>query len=357
MPHCRQQFDQALTNIEVNDEKRERAIAAHSEIREFLQQDERLKEWGVEPILIGSYSRRAGIYPGKDVDILLRFTNLDTGAEPKAVFDAVWRVIVKEYGQYGQGKGRAQQQARSVKVRFPDSDGTSGPQGDFSIDAVPAVRDGELWAIPTKDQNRWAGGEGRWVTTGAVWFGELSEDLNQAPTGPMVGNRHAYKPMVKLIRQIREVHLGDRRPGGLYLEFMTYEAWRSGLISGDEWDTLLAQTLQYIADRLARANVDPLVDPVLGTAVSPPLSESQIKHAAEVFSKLAGAANRTAGLEDSEAAADWQRILGGNDRANHVFPTPPNIGGRGGAVAPAIGGGGVGVGGGSTRRNDASRFG
>lgn len=74
----------------------------------------------------------------------------------------------------------------------------------------------------------------------------------------MVGNRHAYKPMVKLIRQIREVHLGDRRPGGLYLEFLTFEAWRSGVVSGDEWDTLLAQTLQYITDRLARATVDPL---------------------------------------------------------------------------------------------------
>lgn len=58
MPNFRQQFEQALTNIEVNGQKRERAIEAHTEIRELLQQDEQLKEWGVEPILIGSYSRR-----------------------------------------------------------------------------------------------------------------------------------------------------------------------------------------------------------------------------------------------------------------------------------------------------------
>ena len=67
MANLRNQFDQALTNIEINGQKRKRAIDAHTEIRELLQGDEQLKEWGVEPILIGSYGRDSGIYPGKDV--------------------------------------------------------------------------------------------------------------------------------------------------------------------------------------------------------------------------------------------------------------------------------------------------
>ena len=192
MPNLRSQFEQALTNIEINGQKRKRAIDAHTEIRELLQQDEQLKEWGVEPLLIGSYGRDTGIYPGKDVDVFLRFTRLDTRAEPRAVFNAVWRVIVRKYGQYGQGGGRAQQQARSVKVLFPDRDRISG--GDFSVDAVPAVRHGGLWAIPTKDQNRWVEGEGRWVTTGAVLFGDLSTELNQAASSPKVGDRPATSP-------------------------------------------------------------------------------------------------------------------------------------------------------------------
>ena len=102
MANLRSQFEQALTNIEINGQKRKRAIDAHTEIRELLQGDERLKEWGVEPLLIGSYGRETGIYPGKDVDVFLRFTKLDTRAEPRAVFNAVWRVIVRKYGQYGQ---------------------------------------------------------------------------------------------------------------------------------------------------------------------------------------------------------------------------------------------------------------
>lgn len=351
MPNLRKQFEQALTNIEVNGRKRRRAIQAHTEIRELLQQDEQLREWGIEPLLIGSYGRGTGIYPGKDVDVFLRFTRLNTRAKPRAVFDAVWRVIVQEYGQYGQGGGRAQQQARSVKVLFPDRDRTSGAHGDFSVDAVPAVRHGELWAIPTKDQNRWVQDEGRWVTTGAVRFGELSEELNQSVFSPSVGGRSAYKPSVKLIRQARETHLGDRRPGGLYLEFVTFEAWRSGLVAGSEWDVLLARTLRCIADRFDRAGVVPLLDPVLHTPVDPPLSVGQVKQAAAIFGELAAAAQRALLIDNSEAATEWRKILGGNDRASSVFPYPPSTGGRARSAGTASGAGAT------VRRNEAQRFG
>ena len=355
MPNLRSQFEQALTNIEINGQKRKRAIDAHTEIRELLQQDEQLKEWGIEPLLIGSYGRDTGIYPGKDVDVFLRFTTLDTRAEPRAVFNAVWRVIVRKYGQYGRGGGRAQQQARSVKVLFPDRDRISG--GDFSVDAVPAVRHGELWAIPTKDQNRWVEGEGRWVTTGAVLFGDLSTELNQAAFSPKVGDRHAYKPIVKLVRQIRETHLGDRRPGGLYLEFVTFEAWHSGLVAGSDWDVLLARTLQCIANRFERAGVDPLRDPVLGTPVDPPLSAGQVEQATAIFGKLAAAANRALLMNNTDAATEWRKILGSNDRANPVLPYPPNSGGSVGSTVAATGLGAASGTGATTRRNEATRFG
>ena len=353
MPNLRNQFERALTNIEINGQKRERAIDAHTEITEFLQKDEQLKKWGVEPLLIGSYGRDVGIYPGKDVDVFLRFTRLDTRAAPRTVFDAVWRVIVRKYGQHGQGGGQAQQQARSVKVLFADHDRIPGR--DFSVDAVPAVRRGDLWAIPTKDQNRWVEGEGRWVTTGSVRFGELSTDLNQSAS--KVGDRPAYKPIVKLVRQTRETCLGDKRPGGLYLEFVTFEAWQSGLVKGSEWDVLLARTLQCIADRFSRAGVNPLLDPVLGTPVDPPLSAGQVEQAAAIFRKLAVMANRALSMNDTDAATEWRKILGGNDRANPVLPHPPNSGGGGGGAVTAAGVGAASGTGAMARRNEAPRFG
>ena len=140
-------------------------------------------------------------------------------------------------------------------------------------------------------------GEGRWVTTGAVLFGDLSTELNQSASSPKVGDRPAYKPIVKLVRQIRETHLGDKRPGGLYLEFATFEAWRSGLVAGSEWDVLLARTLQCIADRFHRAGVKPLLDPVLGTPVDPPLSAGQVEQAAAVFGKAGGCGKPSASHE------------------------------------------------------------
>ena len=247
--------------------------------------------------------------------------------------------------------------SRRVASRSCSLIGIAFREGEFSVDAVPAVRHGGLWAIPTKDQNRWVEGEGRWVTTGAVLFGDLSTELNQAAFNPKVGDRHAYKPIVKLVRQIREAHLGDKRPGGLYLEFVTFEAWRSGLVAGNEWDVLLARTLQCIVDRFERAAVDPLRDPVLGTPVDPPLSAGQVEQATAIFGKLAVAANRALLTNNTDAATEWRKILGGNDRANSVLPYPPNTGGNVGGTVTATGVGAASGIGATTRRNEAHRFG
>ncbi len=76
------QFNDALSAIEVNGKKRDRVIAGHKEIRELLEGDEQLCELGVDTILIGSYARHTGIYPGKDVDVFVKLTKLDTSANP-----------------------------------------------------------------------------------------------------------------------------------------------------------------------------------------------------------------------------------------------------------------------------------
>ena len=159
------------------------------------------------------------------------------------------------------------------------------------------------------------------------------------------------------MRQIRETHLGDKRPGGLYLEFVTFEAWRSGLVAGSEWDVLLTRTLQYIADRFQRAGVNPLQDPVLSTPVDPPLSAGQVEQAAAIFGRLAAAANRALLMNDTDAATEWRKILGGNDRANPVLPYPPNSGGGVGSTVAATGVVAAAPPAAPTRRNEAPRFG
>ena len=328
MATLRSQFDQALTNIEINKDKAERAINAHTEIRDVLEKDEQLTKWGVDTKLIGSYSRDTGIYPGKDVDVFVKLTKLDTKSEPKDIYNAVWDVLQKEYGDAKDG-GRAEQQARSVKVTFPDKGTSGGTNSSFAVDAVPAVQDGEHWAIPTKDRNRW-------VTTDPERFGEMSSALSTSQLSPTVGGRNAYKPIVKLMRQARRTHLKDKRPGGLFVEFVTYEAWDSGSVTGDEWDLLFAQTLRRVAERFANAAIYPLCDPALGTPVEPAVDEKDLANAVAVFSGLANLADKALNLNDCQAALKWRDILGGNDRANPVFPLPPGCDASGNRMVPIV---------------------
>jgi tRNA nucleotidyltransferase (CCA-adding enzyme) len=115
----------------VSGSKRDRAIKAHEEMRGVLEADPKLQEWGIETVLIGSYARRTGIYPDKDVDVFVKLTELTTeSVQPATVYNRVRDVLRAHYGE------RAKPQARSIKVEF-DFDGDG-----FSVDAVPAVRMG-----------------------------------------------------------------------------------------------------------------------------------------------------------------------------------------------------------------------
>lgn len=103
-----QQFDDALRAIEITKTKRDRVVAAHKEIRKLLHADPLLVAWGIETVLIGSYARRTGIYPGKDVDVFLKLTELTTSANPQEIFDLVETIICDAYGD------RAEPQRRSI---------------------------------------------------------------------------------------------------------------------------------------------------------------------------------------------------------------------------------------------------
>ena len=307
------QFSQALSNIEVSDARRQRAIAAHTEIQDLLSSDKILRDWGINTRLIGSYSRHTAIHPGKDVDVFARLEHLDTRSSPEAVYGRVEAVLVARYGR------RATPQARSVKVDFPSA---GGVDTSFAVDAVPAVRHSTQWAVPNKDRSLWTQGSSHWVATDPERFGQLSSDLNNAGWSPAVHGQNAYKPIVKLLRQVRDVHLGNHKPGGLYIEFATYDVWNSRLARGSEWCQLLAATLRAVAARFEAAPAQPLIDPGLGTPVDPALDGAVWLSAAQTFRRLADLAAEALNAGKCTAAARWREILGENARGQ-IFPLPP----------------------------------
>lgn len=297
------QFERALALIEINGKKRERAVKAHEEVRGVMESSPKLQRLGIDTVLIGSYARKTGIYPGRDVDIFAKLTALDTSAEPRSVFQSVCQVLVDHYGD------RAEPQRRSIKISF-DYDGDG-----FAVDAVPAVRLGKRWALPNRDRDRWSELDRRWIETDPEQLGELTRKRNESPT---VGNQGAYVPTVKLVRQIRREHRGDAKPGGLYFELMTYRAFEAG-VSGGSFAEILAATLRSLASQLASGAV--VVDPVLNEPYKPAPEPAEMTATAQVFAALARDAERALGEPRCAAAAIWRRIIGSNDRGA-CFPLP-----------------------------------
>jgi Second Messenger Oligonucleotide or Dinucleotide Synthetase domain len=311
------QFNDALTAIEVSGKKRDRVIAAHEEIRELLEADQQLCELGVDTILIGSYARRTGIYPGKDVDVFVKLAKLDTSADPATVFAAVERVLTAAYGD------RAEPQRRSVKINF-GSDG-------FSVDAVPAVKLRARWALPNHDPDQWGNPDERWIETDPETMGTLTEERNRSPK---VGDRGAYVPTVKLVRQARRQHLGDDKPGGLYFEILTYGVFKDGATKGASFAEIFASTVREIATRLASDT--PLINPALDKPYEPQPSDADRSAAAKAFDVLAAKAERALKAERCPAAVLWREIIGRNDRGE-CFPLPPGCDATGKAISSITG--------------------
>jgi hypothetical protein len=315
------EFAAAVQNVTISGTKRTRAISAHTEVRTLLETDLTRCAWGIDTILIGSYARHTARYPGKDVDVFLRFTNLSTTDDPAAVYDAVGEVLIRKYGETDVDPGgRVTKQARSLKVAFSDP---GEPESDlsFSIDAVPAVPYGDHWGIPNRDTEKWQDPERRWVLTSPIEFADRTEQLSTSKTSPTVGNDNAYCPIVRLLRQVRHVHLGENRPGGLYTEVAAYHAWAEGRVTGECWAELLANSLRHVAARFRSAAVGGLPDPVLGSPMKPELTPEQWTHGADVFDGLTAKAEEALGSERCRAAFLWRQILGENDRGP-VLPLP-----------------------------------
>lgn len=301
------QFDGALALINIDDDRRRFAAEAHTQIRTHLESDSLLCSWGVDTTLIGSYARRTGIYPGKDVDVFTKLTKLSTlTVEPRAIYEATRNILVAKYGD------RAKPQPRSVKVEF------NFDSFEFAVDVVPAVHLDDRWALPRRDTTTWRDPDERWVETDPEHLGTLTKKQNERLK---VDGQGAYVPTVKLVRQARKHHRDKSKPGGFYFELMTYWAFERGEVAGTTFAEILSDALSSIASQLDSGA--PLQDPVLGRDYRPTPEPQDRADSAAVFRELARKA-REARAESSRcrAAVLWREILGRNEQG-HCFPLPP----------------------------------
>lgn len=309
MAHLKQQFKDALSAIEPGDDKTN-APEAHRLVRDALEADSKLAEYGVSPVLIGSYKRNVSIKRIKDVDVFVRLPDVPNDVSSREILDRFFKVLHAEFGTDSDGHRRTKRQDRSLQVSFPEY--------DLYVDAVPArpYWDGQTWEIPQK------GDDDEWVRTNPEGLTSLSSAMNAAHAG-------CYVPTVKLLRQTRRALLGKKKPGGFFTEVAAYQAFGSGLVAGSDQAEYYASALEEISkiiNDFVTYGIE-VNDPTLpGHTVSIRATDDELDAARTCFAGAAAAARVALEEEDEgKAALSFQRLLGNNGDGDTVFQMPPGF--------------------------------
>ncbi|MDW3217751.1 MAG: hypothetical protein R8F63_03985 [Acidimicrobiales bacterium] len=293
------QFMKAKSNVEPDKADKDNAADAHADVREHLESDPTLKEYGIDTVLIGSYKRQVSIKRVKDVDVLSKLPDLPDGEDVEDLMDHLIRVLRAAYDEEG-ADPRVEPQDSSIKVNFPDF--------DMHVDVVPARPAGDCLEIPDR--------EGGWMETNPEELTSLSSEMN-------VRYNDDYVPVVKLVRQARRAHLG-KRPGGLFFEILAYHAFDEGLDDSSLaalFTGAVRSIATQLADVVAGGDVDDPTRP--GEVVSVRVTDAQMQTAAITFAELAQKAEAAlADPENCPAAKAYREILGKNDDGDWVFEMP-----------------------------------
>ena len=282
----------------------------------------KLAEYGVDPVLIGSYKRNVSIKRVKDVDVFVRLPDLPSDVTSKDILDRFFTVLHAKFGSDGDGHRRTKRQDRSLQVSFPEY--------DLYVDAVPArpYWDGETWEIPQK------GDEDEWVRTNPEKLTSLSTEMNSAHDG-------YYVPTVKLLRQTRRSILGSgKKPGGFFIEVATYQAFASGLVSGNDHAEYYVSALEEVS-KIINGYVTlglGVNDPTLpGHTISIRATDDELEAAKNRFAEAAETACDALDEKDEgKSALAFQGLLGKNGDDETVFPMPPGFNEDGSKRASAI---------------------
>lgn len=298
------QFSKALESIEPSADDKANAPEAHKAVRAALTDAEELKEWGLNPVLIGSYKRDVSIRRVTDVDVFCRMDDIGDDVASSTVLDRFYKVLDATFGTDAAGNKRVKRQARSITVDFPEYDG-------LHVDAVPARKRADgYWEIPTSD--------GGWQTTNPEKQTELKTAMNDTFAGD-------YVPLVKLVRQTRRTIL-DKRPGGLFAELAFYDACVNHKISKDNLTLGYVTALEVIADYLndkvgwGRELPDHSMP---GRTLSFRATDNQWETARDKFRAAAKKAREAYDEQDAgKAALKFRELLGENGDDEVVFPMP-----------------------------------
>lgn len=286
-----QQFLDFLYEIEPSTSTVGACSSAHNTLREYLRTDENFKKFHENTFLSGSYKRDTAIRPQKlggvlqrpDVDIIV-VTNHTQSDQPKSVLKALEKALVDS------GYKNIKVNRRSINVT----------QTTVDMDVVPIIENGDSYLIPDVELTAW-------LTTNPPAHTQWTVDVNKAAGG-------RFKPLVKLFKWWRRVHLSElRRPKGFILECLVAQHMN---LTETSYEELFVGLLEAIRDNygyyVLMGTVPWLEDPgVPGNNVFSNVTADEFKQFYDKVKEQAATARKAKNETDDDKALElWRSVLG-----------------------------------------------
>ena len=326
-------FKEYLSAIEPSEAAVDRAVDAHRELRKDLEKDEKYGPSVERTLLSGSYGRDTAILHIKDVDVIIQttFTQEDL-REKKQQSETEQECLLRltqEAIERTERAAKTRKRRRSIHVKLPAEINNMGEEQvpELTMDIVPVLiqtgKDKDPMTIADKDL-------GAWYDTYPIT--QLSDSVDRNAESSKIGDRHHYKPLVKIFKAWKQVHFrSTKTPKGFVLECLTakYHNRKAG-----HWAEAVRDVFQGICDEW------PSPDHLIYVPEVPDISDSApyripiaktVEEAQKVLRKihrhlaLVKQAIEEAETDLTQSAKTLGRVFG-QDCETICFPLPDNGG-------------------------------
>ena len=250
-----QYFDDLLKNIRPPEKRRQAAQDIPEDVRRFLRESEDFPTSPPHSHLVGSYARHTTVGDIKDVDFIVHYTG-SVKEDPKKVIRSL-RKALAEFPSFLNGHGNAEvsESRRSVHVYFEDR--------DFHLDVVPTLAaDGLDSAVYVPDKELRL-----WIKSDPYGYVQYFTDFNENRNGKV-------RPLVRILKHWRDIHMEKRRPKSYWLEAIVVHLIDVGKVDTKQPIAVVFHSLletihaEYDAILEQEGATPQISDPMLGNNIS-----------------------------------------------------------------------------------------
>jgi hypothetical protein len=329
-------FREYLTSIEPDPQKAvARAAKSHKPLREALEKDTTFGQFVVSTMLSGSYGRDTAIFHIKDVDVILK-TSLspnylednkrDSETAQEYLLRLTQEAIKRADFEIVESTRKAR---RSIFVKLKtDMDDDDLPQ--LTMDVVPVLvqsyKDSDPMLVADRGSDDTLCG---WYDTYPNT--QLSDSVDRNQASNTIGDRHLYKPLVKIMKAWKRVHFSSKKtPKGFILECLTAEFHNR---YSQSWIDAVRDLFQNVANQYPNPQLISIIPDVGDISNSSPhripiaKTVDEAKEVLETFHthlQLLLQAVTEAETDLDVSAKTLQRIFG-QDREIAYFPLPSDL--------------------------------